>query len=74
MWLHPYIKQGWRELRRSMSWQRPGGKFLKIVLIPELSCIFWVLKMGVLKTPEYVLTCQGNLGRNHNCQQGKPTK
>jgi len=33
----------WRELQWSMSWQRPGGKFyIKIALIPELTCIFWV--------------------------------
>jgi len=55
-----------------MSWQRPGGK--KNTLIPELSCIFWVLIKGIFKTPECVLTCQGNLGRKINCQQGKPTK
>ena len=32
----------------------------KLALIPELSCIFWVLIQDVFKTPECVLTCQGN--------------
>ena len=71
MWLHPYGKQGWRELQRSMSWQRPGGK--KNTLIPKSSCVFWVLTKGVMKTPECVLTCQGNFD-SKDCYQGEYPK
>ncbi len=54
MWLHPY---GWRELRWSMSWLRPGGKFnLKKLrekkykaLIPKYSCKFGILKWIITK-------------------------
>jgi len=28
---NPYGKRDWRELQWSMSWQRPGGKLLKIL-------------------------------------------
>lgn len=58
MWLHSYG-------------DKDGGNFsgvchgkdqaVRNTLIPELSCIFWVLIKGDFKTPECVLTCQGNL-------------
>ena len=55
--------RAWRELRWSMSWLRPGGKFIKIkALIPRLSCKkTWVFKMVVNETPGCVQTCLGNI-------------
>ena len=74
MWLHTYGNEGGGNFSGVCHGKDQAVSFKIKALIPELSCIFWVLKMGALKTPEYVLNCQGNLGRNRNCQQGKPTK
>ena len=45
---------------------------VSICTYPELSCVFWIFKKDVHKTPECVLTCQGNLDSKHSCQRGNP--
>ena len=54
---------------------RNGGNFggvcygkdqaVRNVLIPKLSCNFWVFIKVIFKTPGYVLACQGNLNSNN---------
>ena len=53
----------WRELRWSMSWLRPGGKFIEIKkhLSQDYHAQTWVFKMVINETPGCVQTCLGNI-------------
>ena len=65
MWLHSYgDKDGGNFGGVCHGVDQAVSEIIKIVLIPELSCIFWVFKKDNFKTPECVLTCHGNLSSN----------
>ncbi len=67
-----------------LQFRKDGGNFggvcygkdqaVRNVLIPELSCVFWVFIKVIFETPERVLNCQGNFDSKPSYLRQKPKK
>ena len=72
MWLHPYGNEGGGNFSGVCHGKDQAVSFNKLALIPKTNMQNRDFKMGKIKTPGCVITCQGNLDSKHSCQRGNP--